>query len=452
MSSREFADAIDQGSFDPLVGDLGFSVRSFVRSVASLGKSQEAPVRVESAGPAAARSDVDGHGHHTVDTAGSVALRNQIFLQRGTEVRLFGMRLSVLPRNPRRSTVAFAVCLLTAALTASLSAEPDPKSASGGAKAPPALLGRQGLYLGLGLFTGTHRPEMQDRFQNDRFFAALLLGGFGSNTEWENTGATGFPWYASYHVGRWQVALENMSVSSSPTYQGVIAVTIPGATPITVNSWDETTFDSLTRSNTTLSGGFLVNPGSNVPVHVLLGMRTFGMEGTFGLTRLSRLSAGSATGQQADTALEGRLEADASGLIFGAEMLLAPADRWQLRLRARLFSGSGAWFLYSLLAKGSTSTIAGEISQENGNYRVTATELDLGVSYELTSRGRLFARFFTERMTATDSEVVLLHVSSNASENVYSTRLTEFLLTYPGSSQTDRLSGFLFGYEHNLHL
>ena len=333
--------------------------------------------------------------------------------------------------------------------------EPNPPAAAPtgpGEKQPPAaapaLLGRQGLYIGLGFFAGTHRPEMEDRFSNDRFFAALLFNGFARNTAWENTSAAGLPWYASYHVARWQVGLEHSPVASSPNFNGVLSATIPSSpSNIGVASLDQTMFDSLARSNTTILGGYLLNPGSNVPVHLLFGLRSFSMNGDYQVLRLTRVTVGAASAEGLEATLKGRLKADASGPVLGVEMLLALADRWRFRARARLFGGAGAWRNTTLFGKSAPSA---EYSDENGTYKVVATELELGVSFEVISNGSVFARFTTEKMRTTDSEVVLLKVSSVASEN--SNRATEFALTYPGSSQTDRLSGLVFGYEHRFGL
>lgn len=340
------------------------------------------------------------------------------------------------------------------AAVSGMQAAPEPPKAEGPVPGSPktgppgAPSNREGLHVGIGLFTGTHRPELEDRFRNDRFFAALLFNGYGTTTEWESTTASGLPWFVRYNVRRWQVGFENSAVISHPRYTGILSATIPTApTPIVLSALDQTAFDPLVRANTTLSGGYLLNPDSSIPVHLLFGLRSFSLGGDYRTIRLTRASIGTLSAEGLEATVQGHLEGAASGPVLGAEMLLALNEKWRLWFRARLFRGSGSWSQTSISVKSSGS---GEYGSEEGLYEVLATEIELGVNYQLSTKGNLFVRFTLEQMTARDAEVVLIKVSSVASEN--NNRGFEFALTYPGSSQKDRLSGLTFGYEHRFNL
>lgn len=462
---RGSGNALEQGPLDERRVNLNSPFRAVRGVVRLFCQVDQGPCIGESADPATAGSHIHGENSHaawvvvmTFEVKADDVMMDKSSCNGGRAWPRWGVKES------NRTRVRIAVIFVLSCALVELAAEPAPKEAGTpkvespvdgpgkkGSPAPPALLGRQGLYVGLGFFSGTHRPEMQDRFANDRFFAALLFNGFAVNSEWEETGASGLPLYVAYHAARWQFSLENSPVSSTPHYDGFLTATITSVSPsIGVSAFDRTTFDALNRTNTTLSAGYLVNPGSSVPVHLLFGLRSFSMMGDYSVLRLTHVTQGAAAASGFETTLSARLEADASGPLLGAEMLVALADRLRLKVRARLWSGTGTWRNGYTLAKTSGSGITGEFSSEEGKYSVVGTELEVGVSYEITSNGSVFARFSSERLSTTDSEVVLIKVSSVASEN--NNRGTEFALTYPGSTQEDRLSGLTFGYEHRFNL
>lgn len=327
--------------------------------------------------------------------------------------------------------------------------EPSAKGTSTAPVAPPPLSGRSGLYLGAGLLSGTHSPELEPRFQNDRLGGSLLLGGFATNTDWENTGAFGVPLHARYHVGQWQFGFEYESVTSRPTYQGFLSFT-SGTT--TIRALDSTEYQPLSRTNLEIFAGYLLNPGSNVPVSLLLGLRQFSLEGDYALTRLSQITLATGTFNQLESTTQGEVAGDAFGFALGVETLLPLADKLRLELRFKVFSGTGDWQHTYLLAKANSGGGSAEYSTENGNYSYSATRFEVGANYEIVTNGSLYVRLIVENGTSQDSEVIVLKASTVTTENTLSTRLTEFLLTYPGSAQKDKLSGVEIGYEARLDL
>ena len=293
------------------------------------------------------------------------------------------------------------------------------------------------LELSLELGVGTHRPDLEDKFFNDRYFGAVFVGGFGFNTDWQNRDFANIMPTVTYRRGRWALEAAFNDIKSSPSYFGYTA-----ASSLTV--LDQVQYQGVLRKRRSLLVEYFINPKwKNHFLYVLGGPGSITVETESSVLRAVSIGiSASALGISSGNHTEGR----AAGLLAGIGYRYKADDKLMFTARWMLGSLNGDWSVREAFAFTFPSV---GFRLEDGAYSVRTSHIRLGMEYAHTSQLTFFAALETESAIHGDSDIILVTDTIQSDPATYT---RDALLTFGGSSQSEFVSSLRVGARLRLTL
>ncbi|MCP5485695.1 MAG: hypothetical protein H7A22_09240 [Spirochaetales bacterium] len=312
-----------------------------------------------------------------------------------------------------------------------------------------------GVYVSVGLLAGSYETHLEDRFQDDRQGAAiLLLNGYGENSPWQGKDHVTLPLLFGFHYDEFFGELQFYQTSVSPSYTGFLATSNANLnnTSVALSSVETGKID-IERMSTTLRGGAAI--GLNETVHWIfgIGLRRLLLDTDYEIARATNivLNTSSLSASFVDFSVATNSLALARGpTLFTGLRIRSGAWEFQFELGFFSLAGRREYNVVELSAS-STPAVVLNAQREEGDLQVRGFEYLFRAGYRVREELTVFVALRGEAAAVRDRRVVSAAgtTASSTLETVNGLRIDplRFLTTYPGSAQPDYFGGIEFGVE-----
>ena len=284
-----------------------------------------------------------------------------------------------------------------------------------------------------GVISGSYDTDLEERWRNDIVFGSLLAKGFGFTTAWSGKEAGGSTIGGSIYYKDFEFFLNSNGISAAPSWIEYYSIPSSGTSTTTMYFNDLT----LNRGDADLGAAYTFFKKDGHKLSGRLFRKSRVIEGD-----LSAFGVFSIPSSGASTILlrSGSIEALAAGLGYGLGYSFT-MDKHEFLAGLSLYSMAGTWKYSQTVLSTSSLTL----SDEDGNYKIIGNLLELGYRYQVAKDWRFFAIYTQDSAQVTDSDVMNYAIVLSQTSNP---TVSFNVLTYPGSTQLDRLSTIKLGVEY----
>ena len=302
-------------------------------------------------------------------------------------------------------------------------------------QATPASESNQGLYLSLGSGSAGFNSHLENKDQGDYLSAGFLNGGFGFSSKWQDNDVSALPLALEYRGSRILLLMEQSIYFGLPRYQRIISV--PGITVA-----DQVQLESLQRGSLDgFIGWNLLSAIKGITLHILGGARSLRISANYDIIRLANIGGNSLIGNSIDT----ETNASSGGFIWGLRFRFQAKNGAAIGLRALSFNGTGTWQLQQryLLFR---DVPVFSFRNEDGDYRINGNQVRLRLESPVSKNWIIYMSYMVENVRHSNSKVFILTENISANTPSY---LLDAALSYGGSSYTESLKAFEFGFQYH---